>query len=252
MQGFYGSGVPSNMFQERPFPLMHPSLSGFSPNMQQANQMDAYKQQMMRLAGLRELQNSLLSVTSTNPFLPVAMKPNFPSFGTAAKGGRLIGGSNLLMNNTSELTPLAEVKHLAAMTSSGMFSTSGKTPVFPFMTQSAVSKNSLSQSLSSSPASSSNSSETPDNAVPSNSTSNLSLVVMQNENNIKLAEMMQKYQQVQAASRSFKSRVLPQQPGLLSNNVSLPGNTWFPSNGSFNPRLYNQYSASKKDFSKMH
>ena len=249
MQGFYGGGIHNNMlmraFQGQPLPSMVPNLTGISPNIQPTNQMDAYKQQMMWLTSFGGLQNPMLSVTSPNPMLPDATKTIFPSFETDAAGGRLFGGSNVLKRNTNGFTPLAHANHLATMTSSGIFPTSGKIPVFPSMTQSVVNKNSFSQSLSSSPASSNDSSGSPDYGFPINAPSNLFPVPMQKYNKMKLAEMMQKYQRVQAVSRSFQSR----SPNSWDNS-DFPNNATLPSNMDFNPMLFNSYFASNKDFLK--
>ena len=268
MQGFYGSGVQNNMMmgtiQGRPFPSMLSGFTGFSPSMKPTDQANAYNQQMMRMAGYSGFQNPLFSMTSPSPLFSAATKPIFPSFGAAPTGGLPFGSSNTLMSATSGFAALAQARNLAAMTSSGTLPSSGKTPVSASVTQSAVNKNSLAGSLSSSPASSFDSSNSPttalpnnaiptnavpNNVVPSNATSNLSQAAMQNESNKKLVEMMQNYQQMQAAN--FQNRMLSQQPGLLGNIASLPGNASFPSNASFNPMLFNQYSAPTKDVSKM-
>ena len=226
MQGFYGSGVHSNMLmgalQGRSFPSMLPNYPGFSPPIQPANQMEAYKQQMMRLTGFSGLQNPLLSMTSSNPLM--LQKPGLPSFGAT---GLPFTALNPLMSATSGLSALAQAKNLASMTSPVVMPSSGKTPG---VSQPAVNKNSLSQSLSSSPASSNDSDGSPDNnpALSNASPSNLTSVAMQNDKNIKLAEMVEKYKQVQAASRDFQNKMLPQQPGLLGNSI-------FSYNGRFRP-----------------
>merc|ERR1719457_407960 len=103
-----------------------------------------------------------------------------------------------------------------------------KTPEVP---SSVVNKNSLSQSLSSSPASSNDSDGSPDNnsALSNTSPSNLTSVAMQNDKNINLAEMVEKYKQVQAASRDFQNKMLLQQPGFLGNSAICSSNEGFES-----------------------
>merc|ERR1719354_1467666 len=108
------------------------------------------------------------------------------------------------------------------MMSPTVMPSSAKTPEVS-STQSFVNKNCLPQSLSSSPASSNDSDGSPDknSALSNASPSNLTSVAMQNDKNINLAEMVEKYKQVQAASRNFQNKMLPQQPGLhpmLSHN----------------------------------
>ena len=93
-----------------------------------------------------------------------------------------------------------------------------------------------SQNLSSSAASSNNYMSSSDNDFPKNATSNTSPVAMQNETKMTVANMMQKYQQLQAANK-----MLTQQPELLSNNASVPGNATFSSNvGSTFLMVFNQ------------
>ena len=259
--GFYDnddSRMPTGPYHGRPFAPILPSLTGFVPNMQLISLMNSYKQQPW-LAGFNGMQNPLATMTSLNLF-PTATKPIIQSFGGVAGGKLPFGSSNFPLhfpsqslspattnnymcspemafpNNAIGFPASVQARNLAAMTSSGIFPSSG--------TKSAVV---LSQSLSSSPAQSNNSSSSPYIDVSSNATSNMFSVAMQKQNSMKLADMMQKYQQMQAASKNFQNMMQLQQLGLPSNNISFPSNARFPSNASFHPMLFN-HDYSKNNF----